>query len=79
VVWHRLAGREADMMRLSDRGLVARGFLVLVTWIFGAASQPAPVTVSSQFIYERASLPSAHASTIAETREGIVAASRQGD
>jgi predicted neuraminidase len=50
------------------------GLLVLTPWILGAAPQPAAVIVSSQFVYERAPFPSAHASTIVETREGVVAA-----
>ena len=39
-----------------------------------AAPPSSPATVHAQFIYERASFPSAHASTIVETREGLVAA-----
>jgi predicted neuraminidase len=35
---------------------------------------PRPGVVSSEFIYERASFPSVHASTIAETKEGLLAA-----
>src|SRR5689334_17359498 len=35
---------------------------------------PSPAIVSSEFIYENAPFPSAHASTIVETRSGLVAA-----
>ena len=35
---------------------------------------PAPAIVESEFVFERAPFPSAHASTIAETRDGLVAA-----
>ena len=35
---------------------------------------PQPGVVSSEFIYERASFPSVHASTIAETKGGLIAA-----
>ena len=38
------------------------------------APPPSPAIVRSKFIYERASFPSAHASTIVETPEGLVAA-----
>ncbi len=39
----------------------------------GAATAASPI-VHTEFIYERAPFPSAHASTIVETREGLVAA-----
>lgn len=41
-----------------------------------AASQeePSRAVVRSEFLYERAPFPSAHASTIVETREGLLAA-----
>ncbi len=38
------------------------------------ASLPSPVIVGSELLYEGAPFPSAHASTIAETRDGLVAA-----
>jgi predicted neuraminidase len=54
-------------------------FLALgTTAVVASFSQsPAPrpdAIVSSEFVYERAPFPSAHASTIVETREGLVAA-----
>ncbi len=39
-----------------------------------AAAQPPAVTVAASFIYEEAPFPSAHASTIVETFDGLVAA-----
>src|SRR5580765_4127838 len=47
--------------------------LVLVGLIMAQTAGPSPV-VRSEFIFERAPFPSAHASTIAETRDGLVAA-----
>jgi len=35
---------------------------------------PSPAIVASEFIYDRAPFPSAHASTIVETRDGVLAA-----
>ena len=40
----------------------------------GAAIGAEPGVLSSEFIYEKASFPECHASTIAETSEGLVAA-----
>ena len=49
--------------------------LVLLVTLEGAiASSPSPVIVSSELVYESAPFPSAHASTIAETPDGLVAA-----
>ena len=39
-----------------------------------AALAPSPAIVISEFVFERASFPSAHASTIVETRDGLVTA-----
>ena len=39
-----------------------------------AAPASSPAIVSSEFLFERASFPSAHASTIVETRDGLVTA-----
>jgi predicted neuraminidase len=39
-----------------------------------AASSPQPGVISSEFVFERAPFPSCHASTIAETPQGLVAA-----
>ena len=38
------------------------------------APTPSPAIVTSEFVFERAPFPSAHASTIVETRDGLVAA-----
>jgi predicted neuraminidase len=48
-------------------------FVVLLGMIAAQAAAPAPV-VRSEFIFERAPFPSAHASTIVESRDGLVAA-----
>jgi predicted neuraminidase len=47
---------------------------VILTAVAQQASVPSPAIVKSEFIYERAPFPSAHASTIVETRGGLVAA-----
>src|SRR6185295_12658412 len=66
--------------------IVAQGFhlprglrwttIALATVVSPAnARQPAPSPiVRSEFVFERAPFPSAHASTIVETRDGLVAA-----
>jgi predicted neuraminidase len=54
--------------------------IVMATAIAGYVQAPAPAgpgtaaIVSAEFIYERAPFPSAHASTIVEARDGLVAA-----
>ncbi len=52
--------------------------LILAASLTMLASQQAPANepgvVSSEFIYEKASFPSVHASTIAETGDGLIAA-----
>jgi len=48
--------------------------LFLVVPLLVAGPQAAPAIVASEFIFERAPFRSAHASTIVETREGLVAA-----
>jgi predicted neuraminidase len=48
-------------------------FVVLLGMIGAQATAPAPVA-RSEFIFERAPFPSAHASTIVESRDGLVAA-----
>jgi predicted neuraminidase len=45
----------------------------MMSGVDGSQPSPSPV-VQSEFIFERASFPSAHASTIVETRNGLVAA-----
>src|SRR5471030_684490 len=47
--------------------------VALVGMIVTQAAAPSPV-VRSEFIFERAPFPSAHASTIVESRDGLVAA-----
>jgi len=48
--------------------------VLLVVPLLSAGLQTGPAIVASEFIYDRAPFPSAHASTIVETREGLVAA-----
>jgi predicted neuraminidase len=49
--------------------------LMLLVVLDGAiASSPSPVIVGSELVYESAPFPLAHASTIAQTRDGLVAA-----
>lgn len=53
--------------------LLSFSLSVLLT-IFCGAAQPDPSLVSSEFIYEKAPFPSCHASTVAETADGVVVA-----
>lgn len=49
-------------------------FLLLPFLLATAAASPLPGLVSTEFIYEKAPFPSCHASTLAETPRGLVAA-----
>src|SRR5512139_2971697 len=48
--------------------------LALVVPLLLSGPQATPVIVASEFIFERAPFRSAHASTVVETRDGLVAA-----
>jgi predicted neuraminidase len=48
-------------------------FVVLLGMIVAQAAAPGPIT-RSEFVFEHAPFPSAHASTIVESRDGLVAA-----
>ncbi len=48
--------------------------VLLVAFVTSTARGQQPGLVSSEFIYEQASFPSCHASTLAETKAGLVAA-----
>src|SRR5215217_5034099 len=48
-------------------------FVALLAMIASQAATPGPV-VHAEFVFERAPFPSAHASTIVESRDGLVAA-----
>lgn len=48
--------------------------VLLVVPLLSTGLQTGPAIVASEFIYDRAAFPSAHASTIVETREGLAAA-----
>jgi predicted neuraminidase len=56
------------------RGRCARWLLVLGIVSGGSARGAAEGVITSEFIYEQAPVPSCHASTIAETPDGLVAA-----
>ena len=49
-------------------------FVVLMATTFRQGAPASPAVVTSEFIFERAPFPSAHASTIVETSGGLVAA-----
>ena len=61
-----------DMRTWLVRLFVALPFLVTSTTAQGATQDPTAV-VASVFIYEDATFPAAHASTVAETSDGLVA------
>src|SRR3954468_867962 len=57
--------------------MIAATLLLTLITIFNSHQDPSPVSpaiVQSEFIYERAPFPSAHASTIVEAPDGLVAA-----
>jgi len=70
-------GRPAGRIILTNMSILC--LLIALVALSGAAqsgapSSPSPAIVKSEFIFERAPFPSAHASTIVETRAGFVAA-----
>lgn len=78
---NRLNGRWAGLAGLWPKlaGLQWVAAVVAATHAGGWAAQPAlipetPALLRSEFVYERAPFPQCHASTIAETSEGLVAA-----
>jgi predicted neuraminidase len=48
--------------------------MLIAVVLHQAALAPSPAIVTSEFVFERAPFPSAHASTIVETRDGLVTA-----
>ncbi len=59
----------------SSHSVLARITILVVLFALSANAMGAePGIVSSEFIYEKAPFPECHASTIAETKEGLVAA-----
>jgi len=56
--------------------MIAATLLLTLIAVLGSQEgrAPSPAIAKSEFIYERAPFPSAHASTIVETRSGLVAA-----
>lgn len=53
--------------------VLAAAAVIIAVWMMRPA-QPASPIVSSEFIYESAPYPQAHASTIVQTRSGVIAA-----
>jgi predicted neuraminidase len=49
-------------------------FMLMMVELRQDALAPSPAIVTSEFVFERATFPSAHASTIVETRDGLVTA-----
>lgn len=50
------------------------GFIMLLSLTMSTTAQTSPALVKSEFIYETAPFPQCHASTIVETKAGLVAA-----
>ena len=63
-----------NLPRPVSLGLVAGLLIAILVSPAQAVPENQPGLVSSEFIYESAPFPSCHASTIAETKEGLVAA-----
>jgi len=61
----------AYFRRTSNRGVV---FMLAVAALASASVAEQPGVVSSEFIFDRAAFPQCHASTIVETKQGLVAA-----
>ena len=68
--------REAGIERRYDSRMptLVLWLLAAITQVAPAAPPPSTPVVTAEFIFERAPFPSAHASTIVETRDGLVAA-----
>ncbi|PYQ05282.1 MAG: hypothetical protein DMF82_08845 [Acidobacteria bacterium] len=54
--------------------MLGRSLMFVVVLDGAIASSPSPVIVGAELVYESAPFPSAHASTIVETHDGLVAA-----
>src|SRR6185503_13550216 len=59
---------------ISRTGSLVFSLLTTVVAAGAAAAAEQPGVVSSEFVYEHAPFPECHASTIAQTQEGLVAA-----